>query len=378
MESFRWDKHFETGLEKVDQQHHALVDLINGFGEALTGPGPVSGAQIELLFEELTGYAQFHFQEEEALMRQFGLDAKYIESHVQLHREFVHEVVQMHEVASDRLKAAEQLFKFLTHWLAFHILGIDQGVARQVRAIAAGQTAANAFTAELRRKEGATEPLLAALNGLFALVSERNRDLMELNRTLEQKVAERTRSLHEANCQLEAASRTDVLTGLPNRRHAMAHFGRLWTSSTERSEPLACLMVDADGFKSINDSYGHDAGDEVLRRLAQALRDATRSDDFVCRLGGDEFLVICPNTALKGAMNVAELLRTVVAQLQVPVAGSGDWRGSISVGVAARTDTMAAPEDLIRAADEGVYLAKRNGRNRVDCAQLVPGRVPAP
>jgi len=369
MESFHWDRHFETGLETVDQQHHALVDLINRFGEMLTRLEEVSPAEIETLFNELTAYAQYHFQEEEESMRQFGIDAQYIAAHMKLHRSFMEELDYMHGAAANQRKASERLLKFLTHWLAFHILGTDQSMARQVRAILSGQSATAAFQAEKKLKEGATEPLLAALNGLFSLVSDRNRELVELNRTLEDKVEERTRSLNEANRQLEEVSRTDVLTGLPNRRHAMAQFSKLWSDSTQGNAPLACLMVDADGFKIINDRYGHDAGDEVLRRLSRELREAMRTDDFVCRLGGDEFLIICPNTSLEGCWKAAEDLRAKVAELRVGLDGGGEWRGSVSVGVAARTKTMKAPEDLIKAADEGVYIAKRDGRNRVACAQ---------
>jgi hemerythrin len=369
VESFHWDKHFETGLEKVDQQHHALVDLVNRFGELLTQLDSLASADIEALFEELAAYAQYHFREEEDMMLQVGLDSRHVTEHKHFHADFLIEVTRMHAAVVDRVEAAEGLLKFLTYWLAFHILGTDQSMAKQVVAIQAGQNSEKAYLAEKVMKEGATEPLLAALNGLFHQVSLRNRELVELNRTLEAKVEERTRSLSEANDLLEQIALTDVLTGLPNRRHAMARFAQAWSESVQKNSPLACMMVDADGFKKINDQYGHDAGDEVLRELSRQLRDALRSDDLVCRLGGDEFLIICPGTSLAGALHAAEAMRQEIAKLQVPVSGGGQWSGSISVGVAARTADMRTPEDLIKAADEGVYVAKRNGRNRVECGE---------
>ncbi len=240
-------------------------------------------------------------------------------------------------------------------------------MARQIAAIQSGQTPENAYLAEKELKEGATEPLLVALNGLFQQVSERNRELLELNRTLEAKVEERTHALTEANQLLEELAMTDVLTGLPNRRHAMARLAQAWSDSMQDGSPVACMMIDADGFKQINDNYGHDAGDEVLKQLSIALSHAVRNDDIVCRLGGDEFLIICPDTSLEGALLVANKMREKVANLRVPVNG-GEWIGSVSVGVAVRTTVMQNPEDLIKAADEGVYIAKRNGRNRVECA----------
>jgi hemerythrin len=129
------------------------------------------------------------------------------------------------------------------------------------------------------------------------------------------------------------------------------------------------MMVDADGFKQINDNYGHDAGDEVLRQLSKNLRFSMRTDDIVCRLGGDEFLIICPQTSQEGALNAAEFMRQTVATLRIQ-AEKGVWKGSVSIGVASRSPDMQGPEDLIKAADEGVYIAKRNGRNCVACAEL--------
>lgn len=365
MEAFHWDKHFETGLETVDHQHHTLVDLINRFGELLTQADSVPFEDIETVFIELIAYTQYHFHEEENMMSQVGLDPRYVSMHKQLHADFIQEVMQTHKAVSERHETAGRLLKLLTYWLAYHILGTDQYMANQVVAIQAGKKPEDAYLAEKDMKEGATEPLLVALNGLFQQVSERNRELLELNRTLETKIEERTHALSEANQLLEDLAMTDVLTGLPNRRHAMARLSQEWTKVTQEESSVACMMIDADGFKQINDQYGHDAGDEVLRQLSRRLSHSVRTDDIVCRLGGDEFLIICPNTSLEGAMHVAEKMRENVANLHVLVNG-GEWSGSISVGVAVNTVDMQTPEDLIKAADKGVYIAKRNGRNRVE------------
>jgi hemerythrin len=364
MESFHWDRHFVTGLETVDEQHHALVDLINQFGELLTQADSAAAGEIAAVLAQLASYAQHHFQDEETLMQQVGLDPRHIKEHQQFHNEFLQEVTQMQKGVTERHEAAQGLLKFLTYWLAFHILGTDQSMAKQIAAMRAGQTARQAFAAEEAMQEGATEPLLHALNGLFQQVSERNRELLELNHTLEDRVARRTRSLSDANHLLEQMSRTDVLTGLPNRRHAMATLAQAWLNSLQDATPLACMMIDADGFKQVNDKYGHDAGDEVLRQLSRQLRYSVRTDDIVCRLGGDEFLIICPATPLEGALQVAESMRQEIAKLRVPVTG-GEWLARISVGVAAKTATMPGFEALIKAADEGLYQAKRNGRNCV-------------
>jgi diguanylate cyclase (GGDEF)-like protein/hemerythrin-like metal-binding protein len=379
MESFHWDKCFITGLPAVDEQHRHLVDVINRFGEAITEREGASAGDVEEVLVELIGYATYHFAEEETLMARAGVDDRYAHKHRQAHGYFATEVRQMQaSIVAGETAAAKRLLKFLVRWLAYHILGVDQSLARQSSAILAGSAPAEAYDDERKKSEGAVGPLLRALTGLFHQVSERNSELIELNRTLERKVAERTQALVEVNERLEDVANTDALTGLPNRRHALRTFQREWQRSVDTNGPIACMMIDADHFKTINDTQGHDAGDEVLRQLARHLRYEVRTDDLLCRLGGDEFLMICPRTPIHGAIMLAEQMRAAIASLRVP-AGNGMWEGSISVGVAARTDSMSCVEDLMKAADEGVYVAKRNGRNSVGTiVPFVPSSVPSP
>ena len=365
MESFHWDRHFETGIATVDEQHHGLVDMINRFGAMLIDAQDVGVEPIEVLFTELASYAQYHFEEEEDLMDRLGLDPRHVQAHRQAHADFVRDVTVLHEGARERGETAQGLLKFLTYWLAYHILGSDQAMAAQVRAIESGQSAPEAYQLAASMHEGATEPLLQALNGLFEQVSQRNRALMELNSTLEAKVAQRTASLSEANHLLEQMALTDVLTGLPNRRHAMAWLEQAWAAASRNVSALSCIMIDADGFKQVNDRYGHEAGDEVLRQLARHLRYSVRTDDTVCRLGGDEFLIICPGTGLEGALQAAEATRQEISKLRVDVAGGGQWVGSVSMGVASRMATTGDFDALLKIADDGLYIAKRQGRNCV-------------
>lgn len=365
MESFAWGEYFITGLTEVDRQHHHLVDVINRYGDLLMRPDGALAADTEAVFGELAAYADYHFREEEQLMERRQIDPRHIARHRQEHASFLQDVTRMHGVMSFANRSnAESLLMFLTHWLAYHILGSDQVMARQIAAIEAGKSPREAYESDAVHQDAATAALLHALNGLFHQVSERNRALFELNQTLEAKVAERTRELSEANQRLEDMAMTDVLTGLPNRRRGLRSLEREWQAALRDGSELACMMIDADGFKAINDNCGHDAGDTVLRQLSRSLLHAVRTDDVVCRLGGDEFLVICPKTPLEGALRLAEQLRREVAAMRV-AAGKGEWRGSVSIGVAVRGAAMKDCEDLIKQADEGVYRAKREGRNRV-------------
>lgn len=362
MESFCWDTYFETGFADVDQQHQHLVGLINEFGKLLA-KNELRTEDITDVFQALQAYSIYHFNEEEALMEKAGIDACFLSLHIKVHRDFLLTVTEMYDLLTlGNASTSKRLLNFLNNWLVNHILGMDQNMARQLTAIKNGSTAAQALEAERIEIDGATKALLAALNNLFQQVSESNKELQLLNQTLEMKVAQRTQALQKANKDLEHLALTDVLTNLPNRRYAMLHFSALWEKAQQQNTPLSCLIIDADHFKQVNDNYGHDAGDRVLIALTKKIQETLRNDDIVCRLGGDEFLVICENTDFAGAKYTAQFLCDAVAKMQVEI-GKGTWFGSISIGVASKEDYMRDIDQLIKVADQGIYLAKAAGKN---------------
>ena len=369
VDAFSWDQCFVTGLPDIDTQHKRLVEITNQLGNLVMQGPDVSHDDMTAVVQSLSAYASFHFYEEETMMHRVGLNNLQIARHHQDHVNFLKDVEKMYaEVSSDQPDTARLILKFLTNWLVYHILGVDMFMARQVSAIMQGQPASEGAIAEEPLYGGPVKILLNAMHELYRQLSERNIALNELNLTLEAKVEERTAQLSKANRSLEEMAMTDVLTGLPNRRHALRSLGQEWTKSLRSSTHLSCLIIDADGFKRINDSFGHDAGDEVLRVLSQQISNSTRAGDEVCRLGGDEFLVICPNTTPEVALQIAERIRLDVAALKVR-SGEGMWAGSCSIGVASRTSTMTSQDELIKFADEGLYLAKKMGRNCVASSQ---------
>jgi hemerythrin len=129
---------------------------------------------------------------------------------------------------------------------------------------------------------------------------------------------------------------------------------------------LTCLMIDADNFKEVNDTFGHDSGDKVLCLLSEIFGDHFRTDDNICRLGGDEFLVICPKTKTEGAMHIAEKLRKEINTLGLDI-----WDSSISVGIASISQETKSFMELIKNADTALYKAKDDGKNCVRNFDLI-------
>src|SRR6266851_1817113 len=159
---------------------------------------------------------------------------------------------------------------------------------------------------------------------------------------------------------------TDALTGLYNRRYMESHADSLVERAAARGKPLSVLMVDIDHFKTINDSYGHNAGDDVLREFSDRLRSCIRGIDLACRHGGEEFVVVMPDTDLGVANKVAERIRRRIAGEPFPIErGSRSVEVTISVGLAGRIGPHDSCALIMKRADSALYRAKRNGRNRV-------------
>jgi two-component system cell cycle response regulator len=158
---------------------------------------------------------------------------------------------------------------------------------------------------------------------------------------------------------------TDALTGLMNRRAFLEAMDREKSRAERHTLPVSLLMLDVDHFKKVNDTYGHDAGDAVLRGIAAVLRKIARKSDFVARWGGEEFIVALAQTAEAGGRVAAERVRRAIAEATFTLSSGETLRATASIGLAGATAAFNL-EEVVARADRALYAAKARGRNRVE------------
>lgn len=244
------------------------------------------------------------------------------------------------------------LFASALAWLAARRLSVDlYALADAASAVEAGRPGSDIPAMQSSRE----------VQQLSQSLGRMTHHLLAAREAMEEKVRLRTLELEAANRALDLQARTDALTGLLNRRGFETQMAFAVALARRSSRPLSLITVDVDHFKRVNDTYGHEAGDEVLRRLARTLESRLRGSDVVARLGGEEFVALLPDTDLTGAQSIAQALVTAMAEQQDPVVGTI----TVSAGVA----TMRGADDtgaaMLRRGDAALYEAKGQGRNRV-------------
>ena len=232
------------------------------------------------------------------------------------------------------------------------------------------------FTREKAAAKQATEVALHLASEVNRSHEEKIRLQEKANQELEAKVVERTRELQntlsrleDANQQLEALSNTDQLTGLKNRRYFTKYYEEEFRRSIRNQQPISVVVLDIDHFKQVNDTYGHLAGDLCLKQVAEVISFHTqRPGDMAVRFGGEEFVIMLPDTDVEGAGKVSEYIREQVEKLDINADGT-HFQVTISLGIASVIPSDSwTPEQLLGKADAALYQAKSNGRNRVEVA----------
>jgi diguanylate cyclase len=215
---------------------------------------------------------------------------------------------------------------------------------------------------------------LKDLRGILEKVIAATRHMEDRNQVLEDRLKESAseiQSLKEDVESLRHEAMTDALTGVANRKLFDEEIRIGAAEALDLAQPMTLLMIDIDHFKSFNDSHGHQVGDQVLRFVARILKSCVRGEDLTARYGGEEFAIVLPNTTLENGAKVGEHVRLQVSKKAVINRATGKSLGTITVSVgAAEFQPGESVESLIERADEALYLAKNNGRNRVEMGEL--------
>lgn len=253
--------------------------------------------------------------------------------------------------ASQRIKAIERLREI-------PIIVVTASTEVQTLQLAFAAGAMDFITKPLNKVE-----LVTRVRSALKLKHE-----MDRRKAREQELLEVTRQLQEANETLLRISSMDGLTGISNRRRFEDYYDQEWRRAVRDEYPLSLIMVDIDYFKAYNDTYGHQAGDDCLKQVANSIADTVnRPGDLTARYGGEEFVIVLPNTEAGGAAMVAELLRAKVESLNIRHEKSlAAGKVTVSLGVATIVPNRgSSPSVLVVLADKALYQAKQEGRNRV-------------
>lgn len=210
-------------------------------------------------------------------------------------------------------------------------------------------------TSPILSNEGKRRGTIASFDDITPIEKKREQlsaMLLELNSSRDE--------LKKRNEELQYLATRDSLTGCVNRRTFFELFDKQWNLAKRKTQPLTCLMVDLDHFKSVNDTHGHAVGDEVLRRAAQAIEESARDSDLVCRYGGEEFCIMAPQTGPADTLVLAERIRSAIESLEFP-----QLSVTASLGLSSICWGANDPEELLEQADKCLYVAKRGGRNQV-------------
>ncbi len=211
-----------------------------------------------------------------------------------------------------------------------------------------------------------------SINKMASDIERAMEQLKNNARVLEKKVAERTKELEYKNLslmklskKLEQMARTDFLTGLLNRRSMMKKISEEKIRFKRTKKPFVLILIDIDNFKKINDIYGHDAGDIVLKEFSKVLKSSIREQDFVSRWGGEEFLLLLPETDIEGGKTLAEKIRKKIEETEIFIKNSKSIKITITLGLTVYDSKEKEIEEILKETDIALYIGKKEGKNRV-------------
>ena len=224
----------------------------------------------------------------------------------------------------------------------------------------------NNFPLELSKKKDEVSLIRNAIISMVKKIAIYTEALDNANTLLEEKVRQRTLELEASNAELKLLASVDPLTSLYNRRYFTKSSQQIFELIKRNGSPLAVLMFDIDNFKSVNDTYGHQIGDDVIVSIAKTLKEMTRQSDLSCRFGGEEFVALFPETGLDGAYAIAEKIRLKIESTEIKLQDNKTLFCTVSMGIATFDKSKDQNiEEIIHRADSAMYEAKEGGKNTI-------------
>ncbi len=362
-----WAVELESGLTVFDDQHRQIVEMINELSASLDAEEVEAADHFHTVVNRTFDSASKHFADEEKMMRDIGVDPRHVGQHFTDHQRFIEQLNNIWDARHTIVSPASVLLEFLVAWLRFHILDEDQTLVRQIQLIQSGQSPSEAYVA-VEDAIDRTNTIRVAGRQLHQVMADQIDYLVKSNQLLEARVMERTRELEIVNQRLEMLSRMDGVLGISNRAYFDDRIKTEWRLARRNKQRISLLMIDVDYLKLYNDTYGHLEGDNCLRSVARAAREALfRPTDLVARFGGEELVVLLPNTTLDGARLVAERIKSQVDGYAIPHAASSvSKRVSVSIGLATLEPVQGGDAlALLLQAENALCQAKKRGRNLI-------------
>jgi hemerythrin len=364
---FPWNSYFEVGVPEIDAQHKKLVALINKICSLALNEEDHNEA-VNLMFQELIDYTNYHFDFEEKLYQKSGIPRKILDSHKVKHVSLVTQVTELknkHYTGKDNNLNLEEILASLVLWLANHILYDDLFMCTIIRHLKNGVSVAEVEDVVEKEidvsKSNIAKVMIAMINVSNASFKELRKEIV-FRRQIEAKLKEEIYTRKEAQKKLEYLAMHDSLTGLPNRL-LFEELCELALKKAKRNiHQQATLFIDIDGFKKVNDSLGHKAGDALLVSIAERLKACIRESDVVARIGGDEFVVHLGENCTEE--NSKKIASQIVESISKPfVLKDGEVKVSASIGISIYPKNAKSAEELLKMADNAMYVAKRSGKN---------------
>jgi len=367
IEIFPWNTVFEVGVKETDIQHRKLVEIINEICFCALSTKNYEEI-IDGLFAKLIDYSEYHFDWEEQYYQKHNLPTDLFDAHKGHHGQLISQVLTLKENYDNSVHKDNNLDELLTTlviWLTHHILEDDMRMCLIVANLNKGLDPDDALKQADAEMDGPKRTIVKVMSSMMNVSSS---SVLELRREiafrkkLEEQLTEEIGVRKVAEEKLKYLAQHDALTSLPNRRLFEELCESALKIAKRQKSEQAILFVDIDGFKAVNDTLGHKAGDELLIAIAGRLEASVRESDIVARIGGDEFTIhLGGQCSQKDTCIIAEKVITSIAEPFELEDGTANVGASIGVSLYPTDATQV--EALVQGADTAMYVAKKSGKN---------------